>query len=50
VAEVAHTLGIPRARVQRELVLAGVGLRSNHHRPPAASAQHSPMPGSSGCT
>src|ERR1035437_1261561 len=34
VAEVAHTLGIPRARVQRELVLAGVGLRSNHHRPP----------------
>ena len=34
VAEVAHTLGIPRARVQRELVVAGVGLRSNHHRPP----------------
>ena len=34
VAEVADTLGIPRARVQRELVLAGVGLRSNHHRPP----------------
>jgi transposase-like protein len=34
VAEVAQTLGIPRARVQRELVLAGVALRSNHHRPP----------------
>jgi transposase-like protein len=34
VAEVAHTLGIPRARVQRALVVAGVGLRSNRHRPP----------------
>ena len=33
-AEVAHTLGITRVRVERELVVAGVGLRSNRHRPP----------------
>src|SRR5487761_320742 len=34
VAEVARRLGISRARVERELVVAGIGARSNHYRPP----------------
>jgi len=34
VAEVAHTLDIPRTRVERELVVAGIEARSNHYRRP----------------